>query len=475
VDYATSDGTATAGSDYTAISGTLTFTPGIMLQTFTVDIIDDIDEESYETITLTLSKADGATLGSTNNPATLTILDDDLPSVHFGTANYTVGEAGGSKTITVTLAGAHSLTVTVDYATSDGTATAGSDYVAASGTLTFVPGVTSQTFLVPITDDSLPENDETVTLTLSDPVNANLGLLNLATLTILDDDPMPTVDFYRDAYGVDEDGSPATITVTLNTALGLTVTVDYATSDGTATAGSDYTAISGTLVFTPGIAAQTFAVNIIDDTDEESDETVTLTLSSADNATLGSTNNPATLTIKDDDSEEYSIFLPLIFKNYSPPVVPPGPDLVVTGIATDPTLPGAGQPVTITVTVENQGTEAVNTWCFIDLYVDPDPPPDDRADLGIYYTYGPGNLEPGESYQAVFNHTFGSSGDHTLYAQVDTYDGFNGSPDYGLIQESDEDNNIYGPYTVGVTGMSTPGEVVPLPGTEPRPTPTAQP
>jgi hypothetical protein len=108
--------------------------------------------------------------------------------VGFSAANYSVGEAESTATITVTLDAALSLTVTVDYATSDNTAIAGSDYLTVSGVLTFTPDVTSQIFTVSILDDTLEESDETITLTLSNPTNGALRIPESATLTILDDD-----------------------------------------------------------------------------------------------------------------------------------------------------------------------------------------------------------------------------------------------------------------------------------------------
>jgi hypothetical protein len=111
-----------------------------------------------------------------------------VPAVQFSAGNFSVGEAAGTATITATLSAASQWTITANYATSNGTALAGSDYLAATGTLTFTPGVTTTAFTVPIKDDALDEPDETIALALSNPVNATLGPLNLATLTILDDD-----------------------------------------------------------------------------------------------------------------------------------------------------------------------------------------------------------------------------------------------------------------------------------------------
>ncbi len=169
------------------------------------------------------------------------------------------------------------------------------------------------------------------------------------------------------------------------------------------------------------------------------------------------------------------VYLPTVLKNYAPPAPPSGPDLVVSSISVSPPTPTSGQLTTIYVTVKNQGNQATASWFFIDLYVDPVSPPDDRADLGTYYEYGPSGLAPGQTHQVSFSHTFGSGGDHTLYAQVDTYDGFSGSPDYGIIQENNEGNNIYGPVSVSVSGANATKEEAPLPGSGPRPTPTVGP
>jgi hypothetical protein len=188
VAYATSGGSATAGSDYTAASGTLTFAPGETSQSFSVAVLEDGDDEPNETVILALNDPVNATLG-TPSEATLTIVDNDqtgtLPAVQFGSATYSVNEGGGSATINVTLSNAATGVVTVAYATSDGTATAGDDYTAASGTLTFQPGETSQSFTVDVTYDTVADEDETVNLALSSPANATLGTPANAVLTII--------------------------------------------------------------------------------------------------------------------------------------------------------------------------------------------------------------------------------------------------------------------------------------------------
>ena len=404
VDYATSDGTATAGEDYAATSGTLTFQAGDTTKTISVPIVDDAADDGGETFTLTLGNASGAALGDAE--ATGTILDDDnaapltasfsdMPASHtgedftFGLAfseevevgyatlrdtafvvtggevsqalrrqqgsnrawNITVDPDGqGAVTITlpettdcdavdaictgdgrplshslssvvagqviipavsvsdasadegdvvaftVSLSATSSQQVTVDYATSDGTATSGTDFTAESGTLTFAANETSKTVSVATTDDSVDENDETFTLTLSSATNATLGDAT-ATGTINDnDESLPTVGV-SDASAAE--GDAVAFTVSLSAASSQQVTVDYATSDGTATSGTDFTTESGMLTFAANETTKTVSVATTDDSVDEEDETFTLTLSSPANAALGDAT--ATGTINDND------------------------------------------------------------------------------------------------------------------------------------------------------------------------------
>ena len=300
VDYATSDGTATAGSDYLASTGTLTFTPGTTAQSFSVSILSDGLDEANETVNLTLSNASNAGLGT--SASTLTILDDDdPPTVQFDSSSYSVAEDGGTATITVTLSAESGRSVAVDYATSDGTATEGSDYTDANGTLVFAAGQTTRTFSVTISDDNVDEADETVNLALSNASNATLGTPSTATLTISDNDQQPSVEFGAASYSAGEGSGQASITATLSHPSAFTVSVAYATSDGTALAGDDYQTAAGTLTYAPGQTEQSFAVTLVADTVDEWDETVGLALSApVVSATLGA-RYTATLTILDDD------------------------------------------------------------------------------------------------------------------------------------------------------------------------------
>lgn len=300
VSYATSDGTAEAGSDYVATSGALTFSPGQTSQAFTVTVNDDPYDELDERVNLGLSNPINAVLG-VPSAATLTIVDnDERPTVQFNSGSYSVYEDAGEATIIATLSAAPDVTVTVDYATSDGTADAGSDYVAISGTLTFSPGKMNQAFTVTVNGDAFDEPDETVNLSLSNPINAVLGTPHTATLTIADSDKSLTVQFNSSTYSAYEEAGEVTIIATLSAAPDVTVSVDYATSDGAAEAGEDYAGANGTLTFAPGQASQAINLELFNDPFDELDETFTITLSSPVNATLG-TPNSAVLTIVDED------------------------------------------------------------------------------------------------------------------------------------------------------------------------------
>jgi len=189
VKYATSDGTA-ASSDYAATSGTLNWANGDTTdKTFTVNLTDDSEVENDETFIVSLSNPSaGAQLGEPNT-AVVTITDNDFSMLQFSAADYNVNEGDGSATITVTRSEMSQGAVSVNYATSDGTA-ASSDYTATSSTLNWANGdTTDKTFTVNLTDDSEQENDETFIVSLSNPsAGAQLGEPNTAVVTITDND-----------------------------------------------------------------------------------------------------------------------------------------------------------------------------------------------------------------------------------------------------------------------------------------------
>ena len=165
--------------------------------------------------------------------------------------------------------------------------------------------------------------------------------------------------------------------------------------------------------------------------------------------------------------------LPLVMRSYKPYVPPAnGPDLVITGISVTPSAPAAGQSATVRVTVRNQGNRAASTWFFVHLYTDR--APTGRSDVDGKWAYGPSSLAVGASAQVSIDTTF-TAGAHNLYAQTDTYWGY-GSPDYGNVQETNENNNVFGPFPLNVSGVAVDMEqtLPPSPGTPP-PEPTSEP
>jgi hypothetical protein len=298
VDYTTSDGTATKGIDYAETSGTLTFDRNVIAKTFTVPVFKSSELEGDQTIGLTLSAAGGGAALGAPSTAVLTIKTDD-PSVAFSSASYSVAESAPQATITVRRSLPAPGTTTVQYATSDGTAREGVNYEATSGILSFGPGAVTRTFAVPILNGTADEVSETVKLTLSDATNANLGSPGEAVLTIADNDVAGKVEFGTPAYSVGETGRTVTITVTRMGGTASDVTVEYATSDGTAKEGTNYTAASGTLSFGQGQTSQTFSVAILDDGVAGPNRTVDLTLSNPRGGASLGTRTTAVLWIVD--------------------------------------------------------------------------------------------------------------------------------------------------------------------------------
>jgi hypothetical protein len=188
----------------------------------------------------------------------------------------------------------------VNYAVTGGNATAGADYTGGSGTLTFAPGTTTATLSIGIVDDAVYEDNKNVVLTLSSPKNATLGSPSSTTITILDNEAPPTVRFSSAASAVMESAGSATITVNLAGSTSKSAAVSYSVTGGNATVGTDYTGGSGVLNFAPGATMATFSVNVVNDAIYRGNRTITLSLGSPVNATLGSPSS-TTITLVDDD------------------------------------------------------------------------------------------------------------------------------------------------------------------------------
>jgi len=232
VDVASANITATAGLDYTAIpTTTLSWTAGdAASKTINLAVLDDALVEGSETLSLTLSSPTGDTIGA-NSVATVTITDYEAGKLAFSAATFAASEAGGTAAITVSRTLGTSGEVTVNYATSNGTATTPAFYAATSGTLTFADGITSQTITVPIIDNAVGQADKTLNLTLTAPTGgATLGTQATTILTIINDDADFTEGLTRISPTVTNITQPSIISLAqaspLNTANTLLATVN---------------------------------------------------------------------------------------------------------------------------------------------------------------------------------------------------------------------------------------------------------
>jgi uncharacterized repeat protein (TIGR01451 family) len=223
-----------------------------------------------------------------------------IPSISISDASVTEGNSGSKGAVfTVSLSDVASSTVTVNWATSDGLATAGSDYASASGTWTFPQGTTSITDSVMVTGDALNEPNETFFVSLTSPTNATLSD-SLGTGTILNDDPVPAISISDVTVSEGNSGTTdAIFAVSLSTVSGQLVTVSYTTANGTASSGSDYVAKTGLLSFLAGTTLVNDTIKVNGDITVEPSETFFVNLTSPANATIA--DNQGIGTISNDD------------------------------------------------------------------------------------------------------------------------------------------------------------------------------
>lgn len=314
VNYSTTNspatnGLATAGVDYLPTSGVLSFANGESLKTFTVPILDNSIIDGDRTFGITLSNVQPSSAAQlVTKFATVTILDNDV-GFFFTNSVLSVSESSNLLVTVVRTNGSPTGTNSVAYSTSDGTATAGFDYTAASGVLTFANGETVKTFVVPILEDTLVEGNETFNVSLANPTGGQLLAPSNTVVTIVDDDS--GFKFSSPSYSVNEGGVSLTINVLRTGILTNTVSVDYQTVDvagpNAAIGGVDYTPVSGTFVFTNGETSHSFTVFVIDDTIIEGDEVFHVTLSNPTGQASLLTPSDAQVTIVDNDG---SLILP---------------------------------------------------------------------------------------------------------------------------------------------------------------------
>jgi hypothetical protein len=303
---------ATAGTDYAATGPTtVTFSPGTTTRPFTVPVTGDTADEPNETFVVNLTNLGGTINASIADAQGVgTILDDDgAPSLSVVDVSQNEGNSGTTSfAFNVVLLPASGQPVSVVAQTADGPtgganlATAGTDYTAVGATpLNFPPGVTSMPFTVSVVGDTLPEADETFVVNLTNAVNAGVADAQ-GVGTIRNDDSLPSIRIADVSQNEGNSGtSNFSFTVSLSAASGQAVTVVAQTANGTASAGSDYTATGPTtLTIAPGATSQSFTVPVVGDTVVEPNETFLVTLSSPTNATIA--DNQGQGTIVNDDN-----------------------------------------------------------------------------------------------------------------------------------------------------------------------------
>jgi hypothetical protein len=330
VDYKTVDETTTSGSDYTGISGTLTFAPGEISKTIYLSLIDDVGaEEDDETLYIVLENPSNTLL--TQDTLTFTIHDDDNSNkINFSTASASINEGDGTYTVTVTRSD-NTGTSSVEYNVTGGTAINGAsdDYVLANGSVSFADTEGSKTFDITINQDAIDEDNETIIINLTNPSSASLGTVTEFTLTINDDDTDPTIQFTNTTGQGSESFNPLYVDVELSAVSGKDISVNYSATDGTATnGGQDYNLVDGTLTIPAGETTGKIEIEIINDLVATADKDFTIDISAPTNATLGANTNYAYTILDDDDlgwegpggvgnSEQYAFWYRADAESYS--------------------------------------------------------------------------------------------------------------------------------------------------------------
>lgn len=336
VDYTTTaGGTALSGTDFTPISGTVTFAPGETFQTLSLPILDDTTVEPNETVVLSLSNPANAVIG-TSAQHTYTIGDDDSPLVTITASDATATEGGDSGTFTMTRTGPTTAALTVNFVTTGSTASSGADYTAFSPltSLTIPIGQSSANLVVAPVQNTTPEVPETVIVTVTSGSGYFPGVAASATVTITDDEVNTISIVATDATASEVPGNGGEFTLTRTGPLGAALTVNV-TITGTATNGTDCTAISASRSFLAGESTSLIPVAISLDSLTEGNEELLISISTNSSYIVGSP-SVASVTIVDDD-------LPPTVYISSPAskstIVAPGNGLMLEATAEDDGLP----------------------------------------------------------------------------------------------------------------------------------------
>jgi hypothetical protein len=329
------DGTAAPGIDYVALPDFITIPIGSRTFVLPVTPIDDTFFEDQERVILTLLPSPDYSV-TTVAPQFVTITSNDggIPAVGFTRAESSGLESLAGPVISVSLSSNSLSTVTVNYAVTGGSATGGGvDYTLAAGTLTFLPGTNNQSIRITVVNDTLVETNETIRITLSNPVNAVLDAITTHTYTIIDDDRSGNVTVAAIPTSISEASpTPAAFRISRSGSTASNLTVGFQIL-GSASSPTDYLPIPDSVTIPAGATFVDIPVTPVNDDTDETNETVTINLLNAVGGRIASPDT-ATITIIDDDN------------NTNLPVV--------TVVATDPLAsePGAD---TGTFTISRQG------------------------------------------------------------------------------------------------------------------------
>jgi len=304
VDFVTSNLTAIAGTDYQSFTGTLYFAEGQTNTTAVVGILDDISPESEEQFVVRLQTPRGLSriLGLYNT--VIRIQDNDVPGIlNLAQTNMAVNEAAGQVVLRIERSVGAAGSVSVAYTTVVGTATAGSDYTATGGIINLGPNEFNASVAVPVLNDNTGEGLEKFSFQLRNPTGgASLGVTTQTVVEISDDESYIELSaaFYQVTEGVD--GGALRVEVRRNSDSAVPASVEYSLGLGSATPGSDYNVVSGTLNFGVGVSSEYIYIPILDDLVlNEPTETFTIQLSNPSSGLSLGNIRSATVFISDND------------------------------------------------------------------------------------------------------------------------------------------------------------------------------
>jgi hypothetical protein len=333
----TVSGTAVNPGDHDLSDGSVVIAGGSASDSVTFAVADDALDEDDETVIVTMGTPTNALPAAMTAQSIIITDNDPSPTVEWTSASQATSESPVTVLVTAALSEASGRDVTVPFIVG-GTATAPDDHDLADGSVVIPAGAGSASVGCGIAEDALDEDSETVVLTMGVPTNADPGPTGVHTITIVDDDPMPRVEWVVTSQAVGEGAGTVTVTATLSAPSARDVTAPYSVG-GSAVNPDDHDLADGTLTIAAGSTSDTVTFDVVGDSDAEPNETVTLTIGAPTNANLGAV--PVhTVTIADDDSDW---------------------DVTVTAVTAPPSA-NLGQAVPVDTTVENLGANDAGSF-----------------------------------------------------------------------------------------------------------------